>query len=104
MPTIMRTSAPVEELFVRNATARGLDIDKTPHAVQLAIQALGAGAVSPFMGLLEDLPSNARAFDWMSCALLAYAEFCDHTVVVDSDESTAPSTADKDPGETPKSD
>jgi hypothetical protein len=84
----MRTSPSVEDLFKQNVAKAGLDLDKTPAAVQLATQALGSG-IAPFSALLEDLPANARAFEWMSCALRAYAEWCDFTVVVDSTEEPA---------------
>ncbi len=104
MPTIMRTSAPVEELFKQNVEKAGLDLNKTPAAVQFATQALGQG-IAPFAALLEDLPSDAQAWTWMSCALRAYAEWCDFTIVVDSTEEpaaepapeTAPET-DQEPG------
>jgi hypothetical protein len=95
VPTIMRTSPSVEDLFKQNVEKAGLDLNKTPAAVQLATQALGSG-IAPFSALLEDLPANARAFEWMSCALRAYAEWCDFTVVVDSTEETAEKPADGD--------
>jgi hypothetical protein len=95
VPTIMRTSPPVEALFRQNVEKAGLDLDKTPAAVQFATQALGSG-IAPFAALLEDLPSEARAWEWMSCALRAYAEWCDFTVVVDSTEEPAEKPADGD--------
>lgn len=88
MPEIMHTSSPVEELFVKNVEAKGLSLDNTPAAVQLAITLLGQAAISPFATLLDDLPASARAWDWMECAFSAYAEFCSHTVVID--DGTAP--------------
>lgn len=81
----MHTSENVEELFKQKVAERGLSLDSTPQAVQMAITLLGTAAVSPFASLLEDLPASARAWDWMSCAFAAYAEFCDRTVVVDDE-------------------
>lgn len=89
MPEVMRMSEPVSELFRRNAEARGLVMEKTPAAVQLAITQLGAGA-GAFDSLLQDLPSGSRAYDWMACAFAAYAEWCDRTVVADDPSSSEP--------------
>lgn len=95
MPTIMRTSPSVEELFKRNVEQAGLDMAKTPAAVQFATQALGTG-IAPFAALLEDLPASAQAWAWMSCALRAYAEWCDFTIVVDSTEEPTEKPAEGD--------
>jgi hypothetical protein len=97
----MRTSPSVEELFKQNVEKAGLDMNQTPAAVQFATQALGSG-IAPFAALLEDLPSNARAWEWMSCALRAYAEWCDFTVVVDSTEEPGenPAPTDDQPTDT----
>lgn len=96
----MHTSAALDEIFVRNIKAKNLDEDGMPTAVRLALQAMSMAVISPFAGLLEELPAEARAFDWMAAMYAAYAEFCDHTVVVDdSPKATAPPAADPPAGE-----
>lgn len=86
MPQIMHTSGEVVDLFQEKAKARGLSLEKTPAAVQLAVQALVQGT-SPFTNLIGDLPAESRAFEWMACAFAAYAEWCDHTIVVNDTEA-----------------
>lgn len=89
MPTVMRTSEDVQSLFKQIVEGRGLNLEHTPAAVQLAVQALGEhGGV--YNALLADLPASSRAWEWMECAFLAYADWCAKTIVVDSEEAPQP--------------
>lgn len=88
MPEIMRTSDDLQTIFKRNADTAGLDVDVMPAAVKLALGAV-LGHSGQFEDLLNDLPSDARAYDWLSAMWKAYAEWCDHTIVVDN-ASAAP--------------
>lgn len=84
MPTIMRTTPDVEELFTALAVERGLDAEKMPTAVRMAVAALGRGA-TPFTMLLEDLPASANAWAWMAVAFTSFATWCDGTIVTDEE-------------------
>lgn len=84
MPTVIRTTPEVNELFTEMATARGLDTDRCPAAVRMAVVALSQGAV-PFTALLEDLPAQTRAWEWMQTAFEAFAAWCGGTVVTDDE-------------------
>lgn len=95
MPTIMHTSDDVQALFKKIVAERGLKLEATPAAVQLAVQALGEHS-GVYNALLADLPASSRAWDWMECAFLAYADWCAKTIVVDAEEAPAPPAA---PGE-----
>lgn len=89
MPTVMHMSPAMDELFDRNVKAKNLDAEAMPTAVRLALQSMSMAVISPFAGLLEELPPEARAFEWMAAMYAAYAEFCDHTVVVNDQTGPA---------------
>ena len=82
MPDVMHTSEEVTNLFKKNVEAAGLNPERCPAAVQMAVGQLGLGFAA-WTQLLDDLPSGSRAYDWIDCALRAYAEFAAHTIVVD---------------------
>lgn len=83
MPTVEHASDTVQVLFEQYARTNGLEIDTMPAAVAMTVNALHQGTV-PYLALLSDLPASARAFDWMECALRAYADWCNCTVVLDT--------------------
>lgn len=87
---VMHTSQSVEELFHAKAAERGLDMEKTPYVVRMLLSTLSQAAIGPMLGMLEELPPDARAFDWMGAAFLAYAEWFDHTIVVDTTVKAEP--------------
>lgn len=87
MPKIVYASElSVSEMFENNSRARGLDLERIPQAVQLAVNALTQGVVSPFNALLADLPASARAYDWMDAAFSAFAEMASRTIVIDDED------------------
>ncbi len=79
---VMHASEPPDQLYAKNAAARGLSLEDTPQAVQLALGALHTNLAGPFFNLLKELPAEARGFEYMAAAFAAYAEFADHTVVI----------------------
>lgn len=96
----MHMSPDLDDLFLRNVDAKNLDKENMPTAVRFAINAMSQAVISPFADLLEELPSEARAFEWMAALYAAYAEFCDHTVIVNEGQPT-PATPESQAAEPP---
>lgn len=86
MPTVLHTVQTVDEVFMRILGERGLSLDDAPAAVQLTVSVLSQAA-GQYAQLVDDLPSDRRGYEWLAAAFLAYGEWCDRTVVVDTVES-----------------
>lgn len=86
MPEIISAADEVNVIFNRLAQERGLDPEATPipAAVAMAFRTFEVAIIQQFYPLLSELPADARAWDWVSVCLSAWAEKASGAIVLDT--------------------